>query len=798
MGINKIDGVHQTTGGLLGKQIFAVKVGKILLDGSTDEAAAYGGYDALGMIFWTRLQDKKAKTTENPAQDEKNIEGRFDGTAKPLFPFIKYYPLINEVVLIISSVSKNSIDHSVKDTETYYLPNINVWNHPHHNNFPAIQNYTDLDLKKNEDYQKAGLLRRITDATKEYDIPLGDYFREQLNIKPLLPYEGDMILEGRFGNSIRLGGTSKSDKIPKDAENNYSYGSGQNGEPITIIRNGQAEELDDKGWVPTVEDINRDPSSIYLTSNQVIEEFVPSSLHWRSYKAIIAPPPEKEVAALIASPVDFITEETPPVEEEIANEEDKDLDGLTNEEETKGPDNEEGTGDETDPEIEDTDKDGTPDGEDEVVDVVDEEFTDDEELEEANDIDEINDDYLDEFDSDEFTHYTNIDVSGTEYGDNQMDYQFDERSSDEVSNTTTESGNTNQNDNSVNTNSNVPEEDLSTYKAEGGGSGKVDPVKKLNPNSKTKKPNGYPCTIYSRSSSRGVYGGTGYQTLNKPVNATEIVKQINGKSKPGGSDLGALSGRDVRFMCLHTSAGKHNENFIDLAWMFLREREGGWSRSGYHIMVQSDGTAMFNIPFAQMSNGVGGNFTLKPGTRKGDVINNSNSINICWLGGNSWPKYKMTKPQGLTYKKIVLAINKRYPKLKIFGHNQVAQKDCPWIWTPTYCKEIGIKESSVWGGYDGTIYRPKTWYYRKGRKGSYQYKGGNEKGGSKKGMKDLGIHRSQIGKEESKKWKKQTVTVKLSSKLGKDYQNRALECAKVTGLAPGVEHPINNRKNTNT
>ena len=28
MGINKIDGVHQTTGGLLGKQIFAVKVGK--------------------------------------------------------------------------------------------------------------------------------------------------------------------------------------------------------------------------------------------------------------------------------------------------------------------------------------------------------------------------------------------------------------------------------------------------------------------------------------------------------------------------------------------------------------------------------------------------------------------------------------------------------------------------------------------------------------------------------------------------------------------------------------------------
>ena len=229
MGINKIDGIHQTTGGLLGKQIFAVKVGKILLDGSTDEAAAYGGYDALGMIFWTRTQDKKSKTIENVAQDEKNIEGRFDGTAKPLFPFIKYYPLINEVVLIISSVSKNAIDHSVKDTETYYLPNINIWNHPHHNNFPALQNYTDAGLKKNEDYQKAGLLRRITDAEKEYDIPLGDYFREQLKNTDNVIGSFDVV-NGEYNIMI-----STAAKFMADGSSNP---------PETISFNEQG-----KGWV---------------------------------------------------------------------------------------------------------------------------------------------------------------------------------------------------------------------------------------------------------------------------------------------------------------------------------------------------------------------------------------------------------------------------------------------------------------------------------------------------------------------------------------------------------------------
>ncbi len=86
------------------------------------------------------------------------------------------------------------------------------------------------------------------------------------NIHPILPFAGDNIFEGRFGNSIRLGATSN---VTAEITNNWSK-SGVNGSPITILRNGQPPTSQTDGWVPVTEDINVDLSSIYLTSNQQI------------------------------------------------------------------------------------------------------------------------------------------------------------------------------------------------------------------------------------------------------------------------------------------------------------------------------------------------------------------------------------------------------------------------------------------------------------------------------------------------------------------------------------------------
>lgn len=79
-----------------------------------------------------------------------------------------------------------------------------------------------------------------------------------------MPFMGDNIIEGRYGQSIRLGHTAKSDSSKK---NNWSE-SGENGDPIIILRNGQSPKINGAGWVPTTENVKDDLSSIYLTSTQ--------------------------------------------------------------------------------------------------------------------------------------------------------------------------------------------------------------------------------------------------------------------------------------------------------------------------------------------------------------------------------------------------------------------------------------------------------------------------------------------------------------------------------------------------
>jgi hypothetical protein len=81
-----------------------------------------------------------------------------------------------------------------------------------------------------------------------------------------MPYMGDVIYEGRWGNSIRFGSTVKS----KSQYSNPWSRSGNNGDPITIVRNGQNKLANEFGAEPITENIKNDLSSIYLTSTQAL------------------------------------------------------------------------------------------------------------------------------------------------------------------------------------------------------------------------------------------------------------------------------------------------------------------------------------------------------------------------------------------------------------------------------------------------------------------------------------------------------------------------------------------------
>jgi len=177
--------------------------------------------------------------------------------AYPIFSFIKQYPLINEIVLILKGPTEGLNDRSDRQ-KSYYFPPYDLWNHPNHGAFPNMEEWKDYLRDTVVPAQYNGLA--VTGS-----IPLGYAVSEKQSVKPLKPFEGDTIIQPRWGQSIRFSSTITTMK----SSNTWSN-SGQEGDPITIIVNSQGKRITRSPFDPIVEDINKDGSSIYLTSTQEI------------------------------------------------------------------------------------------------------------------------------------------------------------------------------------------------------------------------------------------------------------------------------------------------------------------------------------------------------------------------------------------------------------------------------------------------------------------------------------------------------------------------------------------------
>lgn len=253
-----------------------ITIGRVLdinLDEKSEIHRATNQWNGIGAIKYEFVENTTNREKQTPKY------------AYPLDPNQKQFPLVNELVILLYLPS-NQLGSNNGDGKTYYLNSISLWNHPHHNAYPNPFETDTTPISENHDYQQieGGLVRRVTDGSTEINLNGGSKgtFVEQINIKPILPFAGDVIIEGRFGNSIRLGNTSKTTSKYK---NNWSD-IGENGNPITIIKNGQPDNDGEEGWLPTTENINNDKSSIYLTSNQKIP-IVTSS---ENYSAFRTPP----------------------------------------------------------------------------------------------------------------------------------------------------------------------------------------------------------------------------------------------------------------------------------------------------------------------------------------------------------------------------------------------------------------------------------------------------------------------------------------------------------------------------
>lgn len=255
--------------------IFGARVRYTILDDKTEPTVfkEFGEWSAIGSLFFQKINNP------NPSPNFTS-----DNFAKPLFPNNKIFPLENEIVYILP-LPNSDIQGDVNDVSYYYFQPVNIWNSVHHNAIPDPINSNSLPPSQQQDYEQteAGAVRRVTDGSSE--IELGDTFVEKLDIKNLQPFEGDIFYEGRWGQSLRFGSTVNNSPI----SNPWSR-TGQNGDPLTILRNSQYDDGKD-AWIPQVEDINKEGSSIYMTSTQAIPIEV-SSKSYSSYK--LAPTKPKQ------------------------------------------------------------------------------------------------------------------------------------------------------------------------------------------------------------------------------------------------------------------------------------------------------------------------------------------------------------------------------------------------------------------------------------------------------------------------------------------------------------------------
>lgn len=197
----------------------------------------------------------------------------------PLFPNLKNYPLTNETVLVIALANKE-YKNNFNNLTFYYLSPLNLWNSNQSNPIPypeepIIPQSQDKGILEIE---AVGNPNKPTSSSNTTFSP-GLYFNENNIPNPTFPYEGDYIIDGRFGNSLRFGNTVPNEIVA--VQNNWSS-TGSIGDPITILTN--KKHISQPLFNSITEDINLDGSSAYFTSTQNIPIEVSSQNSYLSYE----------------------------------------------------------------------------------------------------------------------------------------------------------------------------------------------------------------------------------------------------------------------------------------------------------------------------------------------------------------------------------------------------------------------------------------------------------------------------------------------------------------------------------
>mgnify|MGYP001193518355 CR=1 FL=1 len=251
--IGDVAGVRSTLLGL--SKFYEIEVGEVIdviYNQDDDEGTQYGTAVDVNKIQVRLLSSQRNVDTD----DLKWIQ--------PIDVSIRKLPLIGELVLVYDLHGNFFYGNTLCNLGDVNLNlNVNMSLDPKYSNNSA----------GGGDYDEVSAGGAMDNSSGEFKV--GNYFKEDKDIHPTKQYEGDVIIEGRFGNSIRFGSniTEKKgdDETPKENSPNIILKTGQLFDAEKHGNASKVEDLKKKYLLPVDDDINDDGSSVWITTDQKID-----------------------------------------------------------------------------------------------------------------------------------------------------------------------------------------------------------------------------------------------------------------------------------------------------------------------------------------------------------------------------------------------------------------------------------------------------------------------------------------------------------------------------------------------
>lgn len=185
------------------------------------------------------------------------------------------YPLMNEVVIVAKYMNNYYYTRKI-NTKSVINSNASFITERSHGLVEQNLNEYAKDGEGNSTPYDGPVSKLNFKGGENYEGVLGSYFKFNSKIRTLKKFEGDTVLESRFGSSIRFGAYDNN----RGNDNGIGEYSDGGGNPMILIRNRQAPIKSPTGFSAkgyTLEDINKDGSSIHITSGKTISDFIPES-----------------------------------------------------------------------------------------------------------------------------------------------------------------------------------------------------------------------------------------------------------------------------------------------------------------------------------------------------------------------------------------------------------------------------------------------------------------------------------------------------------------------------------------